>query len=639
MWILLLLAIGGLWIFSFNLSERQDWRLAFVMGLVFFQTYLVMVTELLSFFEAVTPLWLSLAWGLLIVGIGVWYWFSRTQKKCFSLPKLIWPKKAAFWIVDGIIVFILITTLIIAVTAPPNTADAMVYHMPRIAHWAQERAVVHYPTGVEHANTYPPGAEMQMLHFYILFGGDRLVNLQGWLAFLGAIMAVTALSRVIGLGETGMHFSGLFTATIPLALAHASGPKNDLAVAFWVVSVILMAFVFLRRGQQKRFLVILALAVSLSMLTKHIAAIFLAPFAVWFVIALFRNLKWTQVILWGCIIVIVALSLNIPSLIRNLNTFGDLSDTQALNHQRTETISPVMMILNFIRHISLHAQTPWPWSRAWIFQRMIDLHDLLGVDPNDPRITVESDFEVPGLITSEVVSGNPLHLTLALVSVLLFWGFSLFGDTPGDVLVLSITGTAAFLLFSTLIKWQVFGARYHLAFFLMIAPIPAYWFDLVDPKGWISAALGGLMLGLASLWLFSLQPRPMVVWKGMTRDFTIFEDREGLYYPGPFYQDLYQEMDRILDATDCRTVGLRLRGSSMEYLYWVALGLPGTDYRLENLVAGTPSALHRDPNFAPCAVICEDCPNSQQYYDDLPLFRDFTLFKLYLQPYQETENP
>lgn len=638
MWIVLLLALASFWLLSINLFYRDDHRLALVVALVLFQTYLVAMTEVLSLLQAVTPLALVTAWGAVVVGVGVWVWIWRRQGKAVIPPKCGWPQSIGLWIVDGIIVFILLVTLVIALAAPPNTADSLVYHMPRLAHWAQDRAVHHFPTGVEHYNSYPPGAEMQMLHFYLLFGGDRLVNLQGWFAFLGAILAAASLSRVIGLGETGAHFSALFVASMPLALAHASSSKNDLAVGFWVIGVVLMAFHFLRAGEARMDLIVLGLALGLGLLTKQSAALFLAPFGLWFVIRLFQQLTLRQFFLWALVLLALVVGLNGGYLIRNWITYQHPVDPVAMSQHRTEAFSLPVLLSNVARNLSSHAQTPWPWTRTWIYDRMIGFHEAIGVDPSDPRTTVNCDYEVPGFITSEVLSGNPLHMSLILVAFLGVGVFSLRRKATGPVLILSLTAAAAFVLFSLFFKWQCFSARYHFPFFFMTAPVVAFLFDRLDRRGWASALMGLAMLALGGLWLFSLRPRPIFPWRGMTQETSIFENRTRLYFPSDMMYETFMDLGPVITESGCEAIGVRLRGSSMEYLYWVALDMPRDSVRISWLVAGTPSAQYRDPDFKPCAVICEDCPQGQTQYDGLPLVWQTPFFDLFLtSPEMETQ--
>src|SRR5580765_5791552 len=71
---------------------------------------------------------------------------------------------------------------VVALLSPPNTWDAMQYHLPRIVHWIQNRSVAFYPTHELKQLHMAPGAEYAMLQLHALWGGDRLDNLVQWFA-------------------------------------------------------------------------------------------------------------------------------------------------------------------------------------------------------------------------------------------------------------------------------------------------------------------------------------------------------------------------------------------------------------------------------------------------------------------------
>jgi hypothetical protein len=85
---------------------------------------------------------------------------------------------------------------------------------------------------------------------------------------------------------------------------------------------------------------------------------------------------------------------------------------------------------------------------------------------------------------------------------------------------------------------------------------------------------------------------------------------------------------QILDA-GCNEVGIAISGAGAEYPYWVLLGAPRDDLRIEWIVAGTPSARYTDPNFEPCAVICDTCDDASSYRG-LPLVAVKGKIRLYL---------
>ena len=103
----------------------------------------------------------------------------------------------------GTIVILLVGTFLVAWIAPPNTNDALQYHLSRVAHWAQQASLEHFATPIPRQIWMPPWAEMAMLHLYLLAGGDWLVNMVQWLALVGCLVAVGEIVRQLGAGRSG----------------------------------------------------------------------------------------------------------------------------------------------------------------------------------------------------------------------------------------------------------------------------------------------------------------------------------------------------------------------------------------------------------------------------------------------------
>ena len=143
---------------------------AFLRAAILWGVYAVAVVELLSVVRGISPLGLATAWALPVVVSGGWL-IRRRQGHKLRLPHLAFPAHP----LDRALLLglgaILALTALVAWLTPPQTWDSLNYHLPRVVHWAQEGAVRHFATGIDKQNSMSPGAEITILHFYVLWGG------------------------------------------------------------------------------------------------------------------------------------------------------------------------------------------------------------------------------------------------------------------------------------------------------------------------------------------------------------------------------------------------------------------------------------------------------------------------------------
>ena len=299
-----------------------------------------------------------------------------------------------------------------AILSPPNSADAMAYHMPRVVYWAQSGSVAFFPTPYFNQISLPPLAEYLMLHTYAISGGDRFINLVAFAAFLGSIVGVSSLAGALGLKGRGQAMAALFCATLPAGILQASGAKNDWLVALWLIS---LAVFLLRRDAP-----FAALALALAIATKATAYLFAPPLILalcwWLRRADGGRLRLGSAARTAAAMALAVLVVNGPQYVRNLQLSGsplgyDSAQGDGMFRWRNEHPGWESTVSNALRNLSeqLGARSP-RWNQA-VYGAVVRAHAALGIDPQDPATTWRwSRFDPPRNANHEANANNRWHL-------------------------------------------------------------------------------------------------------------------------------------------------------------------------------------------------------------------------------------
>lgn len=586
----------------------EGWRRALLRSLVVLGAYMLLATEGLGLIGAITRGGLVALWLVPILLGGGWLIRRLHLNRPIRLPISERPTGYLEWILLACGLAILVVTAVVAWVSPPNTWDSLAYHMARVAHWAQNQSLAPFATGNERQNLMPPAAETAMLQVYVLAGGDRLVNFVEWFAMLSCAVGVTRIARDLGTGRLGQSFAAMFVLTLPMGIAQASSTMTDYVVAMWLVCLASEYVWLIRRQPSLADFVLLAMAAGLAINTKPTAFAYLLPFAIAAGIVLIRRVRISRLLVLSAMTVAIVLVLNAGYFSRNMALYGNPlgSDSRISAHANT-ILDWRVFISNVLRNASLHAGTPNAYVNKGIALAIVKVHELIGLDPTDPRTSAHLIFRVRPPSLNEAKAGNLGQAILILVAaVLVVWK-----RKSLDPLALGFASIviAAFLVISLTFKFTVFGSRYHLPFFVLCAPFVGYVIaKLVPPTG---VRLIALVLVVACVpWLVSLDPRPLIPPTGSNEPSILTRPRDSLYFVlDPGIESTYRDItSRIRDAS-CSSVGIMLSGGAAEYPVWVLLGAPRPDLTLESIVAGTESARFSKDDFRPCAVICDSsCP-------------------------------
>lgn len=600
-----LLAYLGLFILLGNLRPAVGWRRAALRAAIVWGCVLTVITEGLSLFRAIQMAWLVAAWVLVVTLIAAWGVIWARRGHALRLPCLRWPsRRGEVVLLVGTAALVVITT-VVAWFAPPQTWDSLNYHMSRVAHWAQDRSVAPFATGIETQNSRTPWAEFAVLNMYVLSSGDRLVNFVQWSAMVMCLLGVSVIARDLGAAPVGQWLAAAFAVSLPMGIIQASSTTTDYVVAFWLVCAA-AEWTGLRRASIGRDgLGYSSLAAGLGALTKPTALAFLLPFAILISVEAVRRWGLARAAGWGVAATILVLTINAGHLARTYEVYGSLVEGEQFDVHANQVRDARGLLSNVLRNVGMQLGTPSPYVNKAVYQSILKVHEWIGLGLNDPRTTSAGTFAVRLPQTSEDLASNPLQTVVLLVVLpLVLVRRRTTGRTP---VAYALAVVVAFLVFCFVFKWQIFGGRYHLPLLVIGAPLVGF---VLGKSAWpVAPALAGAILIVASWpWLFQIDSRPMIPGPRSTIGSILSTPRQDLYFAnGRYLEAPFEDFVDRIHAVGCQSVGLSLSGNSAEYLLWVLLGGPTRSVRMEWIVGGTPSARYSDPSFQPCAVICENC--------------------------------
>lgn len=443
------------------------------------------------------------------------------------LPRDCWHRTAAHYALllfnlalAAAVITLLIFTFLPALLCAPNNFDSLDYHLPRQIMWIQHASVAHYPTPNLRQLAMPPLAEYAGLHLMLLTGDDHFHNFIQWLAYLFAMIAASLIVRrfaantVPGLSGAAQWLAALGVAAIPIAYLEAANTKNDVVVGFFATALAYLVLQLLPPRQSPNpaetpeapflpfwlHVVLLGMALGTLLFAKGTAYIFAAPLVVLAVVLIFWRIvihefhaneptllgntlvgfrKSTIALVAVALALIIALLLNAPFYARNKAVFGQyLPDQPAISKDQTMAMEAHTwsaygsnLLRNIAPNLIIPMEAAQPWNR-WISDIVRAYHDNFNLNPADPKMTWLDGrpFSPPAEPAQFVVMNDEnrtaapmqfLMLLLLPIAFLVTWS-KLPRGILGALLLIVILD---FLIFSCMLKWQVWHQR------LVIAPL------------------------------------------------------------------------------------------------------------------------------------------------------------------------
>ncbi len=599
----------GLLIFIIFYNFHRCWRVAILESAIVWGVLVAGITEILSSirflnFSGIFAFWL---WLDLILGFIV---VKKVKLKNFYVNFQNLTIHPFLTMLLTSVAFITLTVGLIAVVAPSNNVDSLDYHLPRVAHWIQNRSVEHYPTSYTPQLYSAPWSGFAVMHLQILSGGDRFANLVQWFSMVGSLIGVSLIAKQLGGDLRGQVFSVVLCATIPVGILHASNAKDTYVVAFWLVCFVYYVVSTKNEKISGNHVLKMSASLGLAIFSKGTGYIYGLPFFIWFVLMDVQRDR-RQVFKHIFAIAAVIALINSGHYLRNIELFGAPTSTYPYKWSPDAYGIPIL-ISSIVKNASLHMALPLDFINTDALEKAIyKLHEILGVAINDPRNTFGTDFNLQVLIpTFEETAGNPIHFWLLLLAAAVCLSSRSLRRNKYLVSYLT-TVLYSFLLFCWLIKWQIWHSRLHLPIFVLISPFIGIVFSKNYHKN-IGNVIMIVLLQTSLVYVLLNDVRPLLGEQNIFNTNRI----EQYLIPVRNAKINYINAAKFVSQTECKNIGLSL--STMEYPWWILLNESHKVSRIEHInVKNISSVKYRSypyNNFTPCAIISIGSAQSEEIY-------------------------
>lgn len=454
------------------------WRVAMLESLltVSFLTYLFV--EILSFFNIFNQICLSVCW-FMAFGFTVRLANRSDKKEWLELfRQFTLLKKNYFWFLILFLTLGLAPLLFLAIYNAPNNLDSMNYHLARITQWIQNQNVGHYATNHPQQLYHNVFAEYLLANVLLLTGNDYLVDCVQFSMMIAALIAGTLIARQFGLNYKNQLIAMMLMFSLPISLLESTTTQNDLTAGFYFLAFLFFGIKFI---QNQEFIwwdaLFMALALGLGGFTKYPVFFFALPFCFWFGIVCLSKYGILQSLrLLGLGMGLIVLIFT-PFFIRNYTLFESVLSPEMSSLIHTENIEASQhgikeSLANVSKNLGLHLGLPSGSYNTAVESAIVKFNHFLGFDINDERLSLVGTnalFKVQ-FFFNEDTSGNFLMLFLLIISLFLL----IFQRKNSlELKLYTISIIIAYIVYCSLVKWQMFSSRTQLGVFLASAVLVA----------------------------------------------------------------------------------------------------------------------------------------------------------------------
>ena len=583
------------WTHAFRRAGR-GWLEAATASFIVFGVTVALATELQSVLGALTAVGSTVAWVIATLVALVVAQRAPAPAAADADPAPLRAGELAP------VVLLLVLTGIVAWLAAPNSYDGLTYHLVRVERWIQQGSVRPFATWNTRQLFMPPWSEYAMLQFRLLSGGDRLANLVEWGCFAAACGGASLLARALGGSRSAAVLAAGLVATLPMAVAQASGTQTDVVAACWAVLAAAFGYRLLTAVPRRPDTVLAALALALAAESKQTSLLFGAVALLPVLGLLLARRRFRTAVELAGVALAAVLVIAGPQVQRNRAVFGSaLGDPVWRDDVAMTTRQPNQVAGNVLRNLAVHFGTPIDGVNDAVMRGVAGVSRAIGANPDDPRTTWNSHFIATPWNTHEESAPNPLHLLL-IIGCLAGWGLAKATAAQRWFVVSLLAGL---VIFCAELKWQSYNSRLHTPLFVLALAWAA-----VRLERWPLAARRGLLLLLTLAALpgaLCNYTRPLVTLPGgaiTPRPGLLATSRtDGYFTYEPLLAEPYLDVAHKIAASGCNDVGMHTWPDAWEYPVMAVVRDAGSAARFRAVGVTNASARFMTDRAPPCLLL------------------------------------
>ncbi len=602
------------WIYSTEGIKKLEDRVILPYSVIIFYTFLFVETEVLSLFSGLSTNSLLIVWSLFIITNLLVCLIRRKKLKWIGMKfRLIVNNKKEVLLYVVICVIIAITFYFAYRTVLYNW-DSMTYHLPRVAHWAQNKSVSHFATDFYMQIKAPVFAEYIQLNVYLLAGGqDRYLNFMQCSAFLLSAVMIYHISIRIKCSSKWAVVAVIVFLSMPIAFAEAFTTQNDMITTLFLLCFVYFSLYHLQPfpdNHNRRVIdadyitnvLFLGAASGIAFLTKYYVAFPIVVMAgVIFFYYIRNKICIKDIIITVVLVGGIAFLFYLPEWIRLTNTYGGYGSGVTASGMLVNTMDPRLLFVNFWRNYTLNFSSHYIYNSNTIIDYAgVKIARLMGVVFNDARIGSEERWIGGAFTYSCDRAGGYIPAVLMVIALIVFIFKRKKKDQYDKYVVFAVL---SMLILLTLMKSTPYRTRYELPFWAILCPACVF---VIEKKIEKSAAKLAIQSVVVSLCLFEFLS--LCSWQF----YWIRDNQNGGMRPDGYFASYskdsclsYITLSNLIDIGSFKNIGLYVTPGLYEYPVWAM----NPEVHIENVYISEPDDDHKafikyaDTSYIPEAVI------------------------------------